>query len=42
MAKIQISTETLTWLEATPELLEKLDRMRSIEADDTDMDVVRH
>ena len=41
MAKTQIPTETLSWLEANPELLEKLDRMRRIEADDTDMDVVR-
>ena len=41
MAKTQISTETLTWLEANPELLAKLDRMRRIEANDFDMDVVR-
>ena len=41
MAKTQLSTETLTWLEANPELLEKLDHMRTMEADDSDMDVVR-
>ena len=41
MAKTQIPTETLSWLEANPELLEKLDHMRRMEADDSDMDVVR-
>ena len=41
MVKSQIPAETLTWLEANPELLEKLDCMRRIEADDSDMDVVR-